>query len=124
MRPNDEKKIRSLLAEIAIMSKDLPPWKYRKIANRCDKITMVIKKQTDNHMEKYNAKKAILNALLQGRHLSQMDCAEFMVEDMRSVVSHLKEKFEDTHELKTKWIKTPLRRANIKEYWLERRTQA
>ena len=47
-----------------------------------------------------------------------------MVEDMRSVVSHLKEKFEDTHELKTKWIKTPVRKANIKEYWLERRTQA
>lgn len=44
MRPNDEKKIRSLLAEIAIMSKDLPPGKYRKIANRCNKITMVIKK--------------------------------------------------------------------------------
>ena len=75
-------------------------------------------------MEKYNAKKAILNALLQGRHLSQMDCAEFMVEDMRSVVSHLKEKFEGTHELKTKWIKTPVRKANIKEYWLERRVES
>lgn len=44
MRPNDEKKIRSLLADIATISKDLPPGKYRKIANRCDKITMVIKK--------------------------------------------------------------------------------
>ena len=44
MRPNDEKKIRSLLAEITIISKYLPPGKYRKIANRCDKITMVIKK--------------------------------------------------------------------------------
>ena len=75
-------------------------------------------------MKKYNAKKAILNALLQGRHLSQMDCAEFMVEDMRSVVSHLKEKFKGTHELKTKWIKTPVRKANIKEYRLERRVRS
>ncbi len=32
--------------------------------------------------EKYNARKAILNALLGGRHLSQMDCREFKVEDM------------------------------------------
>lgn len=75
-------------------------------------------------MEKYNAKKAILAALLNGRHLSQLDCAEFMVEDMRSVVSHLRKNFPETHELKTKWIKTPVRRSNIKEYWLERRTQA
>lgn len=74
-------------------------------------------------MERYNAKKAILNALLEGRHLSQMDCAEFMVEDMRSVVSHLKCRFEHTHELKTKWIKTPVRQTSIKEYWLERRAQ-
>ena len=48
---------------------------------------------------KYNARKAILAALLEGRHLSQMDCAEFMVEDMR----------------------TPVRNSRIKEYWLERR---
>lgn len=75
-------------------------------------------------MEKYNAKKAILNALLQGRHLSQMDCAEFMVEDMRTPISHLKGQYEETHDLKTKWIRTPMRRANIKEYWLERRIES
>lgn len=72
-------------------------------------------------MKKYNATKAILNALLDGRHLSQMDCREFMVEDMRTPVSHLKPKYKDTHELKTKWIKSPVRGARIKEYWLESR---
>ena len=40
--------------------------------------------------EKYNAQKAILNALLDGRHLSQMDCREFKVADMRTPISHLK----------------------------------
>ena len=71
--------------------------------------------------QKYNARKAILNALLSGRHLSQMDCHEFQVEDMRTPVSHLKPHYQDTHDLKTKWITTPVRNARIKEYWLERR---
>ena len=74
-----------------------------------------------DNKNKYIAKRAILNALLDGRHLSQMDCREFMVEDMRTNISHLKEKFQDTHHLKTKWITTPVRGARIKEYWLEQK---
>ena len=72
-------------------------------------------------MAKYNARMAILNALMDGRHLSQMDCREFMVEDMRTPISHLKPKFQETHNLHTKWITTPVRGARIKEYWLEAR---
>lgn len=70
---------------------------------------------------KYIAKKAILEALLAGRHLSQMDCHEFQVEDMRTPISHMKDEFEDTHILRTEWIVTPVRKARIKSYWLERR---
>ena len=70
-------------------------------------------------MEKYNGRKAILNALLEGRHVSQMDCREFKVEDMRSNICRLKPRFESTHVLKKKWITTPVRGARIKEYWLE-----
>ena len=71
--------------------------------------------------KKYIAKRAILSALIDGRHLSQMDCREFMVEDMRTNISHLKPKFQETHNLHTRWIKTPVRGARIKEYWLEAR---
>lgn len=74
-----------------------------------------------DNKNKYIAKRAILSALLDGRHLSQMDCREFLVEDMRTPISHLKEKFQETHHLKTKWITTPVRGARIKEYWLEKR---
>lgn len=70
---------------------------------------------------KYIAKKAILESLLAGRHLSQMDCHEFQVEDMRTPISHMKDEFEDTHILRTEWIVTPVRKARIKSYWLERR---
>lgn len=72
-------------------------------------------------MAKYNARRAILAALMNGRHLSQMDCREFMIEDMRTPISHLKEKYQDTHDLKSQWIKSPVRGARIKEYWLEAR---
>lgn len=71
---------------------------------------------------KFNATKAILNALLDGRHLSQMDCHEFQVEDMRTPISHLKSRYQETHDLKSKWVTTPVRNARIKEYWLERRS--
>ena len=69
--------------------------------------------------QKYIAKKAILQALLNGRRLSQMDCREFQIEDMRTPVCHLKPRFEATHDLKTEWIRTPVRNARIKQYWLE-----
>lgn len=73
-------------------------------------------------MAKYNAKQAILAAIINGRHLSQMDCREFMVEDMRTPVSHLKPKFNQTHHLRSRRIVTPVRKARIKEYWLEARS--
>ena len=75
-------------------------------------------------MKKYVARKAILAALMSGRHLSQMDCYEFQVEDMRTPISHLKPQYEDTHILRSKYIKTPLRQARIKEYWFEKRTES
>lgn len=70
---------------------------------------------------KYNARQAILAALMEGRKLSQMDCKEFMVEDMMTPISHLKSKYEQTHVLRTEWIHTPVRNARIKLYWLEKR---
>jgi hypothetical protein len=70
---------------------------------------------------KFNATRAILSALMNGRHLSQMDCREFQIEDMRTHISHLKPKFQGTHNLHSKWITTPVRNARIKEYWLEAR---
>ena len=120
-------KITALLNEIKVISSELPKGKSHMVHNRCSKIQTIIKKphlwkeneqEIPNDMERPSAKKAILNALLEGRHLSQMDCAEFMIEDMRTVVSHLKEHYEDTHILNTKWIRTPVRNSRVKEYWL------
>lgn len=81
-----------------------------------DQIKKIFCKAED---EPRNARKAIYFALLSGRHLSQMDCKEFEIEDMRTPLSHMKSKFaNDGYSLQSKWVKTPKGR-NIKEYWLE-----
>lgn len=77
-----------------------------------------------NKDQKYIATQAIFEALTGGRKLSQMDCREFEVEDMRTPISHMKERFESAgFALNSQWIKTPKGR-RIKEYWLERRVQS
>jgi hypothetical protein len=71
-----------------------------------------------NAQDKYIAKRAIFNALCGGRKLSQMDCREFEVEDMRTPVSHMREDFISAgYTLNSQWILTPKGR-RIKEYWL------
>lgn len=120
--------------EIQDLARDLPPGKEHQIVNRCSKINLLIRKSKDMNTEdnfrsqhiadRYNAKKAIFEAMTQGRKVSQMDCREFEVEDMRTPVSHMKDWFEAAgFSLKSQWIHTPKGR-RIKEYWLERRLRS
>lgn len=90
-----------------------------KIQNRCSRITILIKKEM-NEKQKYIARAAIYEAMTNGRKLSQMDCREFEVEDMRTPISHMKDRFHSNgYRVESQWIKTPKGR-RIKEYWLER----
>ena len=57
-----------------------------------------------NKDQKYIATRAIFHALMSGRKISQMDCAEFQIEDIRTPISHMKHRYQDTHELHTEWI--------------------
>ena len=73
-----------------------------------------------NEKQKYIARAAIYEAMTNGRKLSQMDCREFEVEDMRTPISHMKDRFHSNgYRVESQWIKTPKGR-RIKEYWLER----
>lgn len=77
-----------------------------------------------NKEQKYNARAAIFEAMTGGRKLSQLDCREFEVEDMRTPMSHMRERFESAgFSLNSQWIQTSKGR-RIKEYWLERRVQS
>ena len=75
-----------------------------------------------NKEQKYIATQAIVEALTGGRKLSQMDCREFEVEDMRTPISHMKDRFDNAgFNLQSQWIQTPKGR-RIKEYWLTKRS--
>ena len=75
-----------------------------------------------NKEQKYIAIQAIFEALTGGRKLSQMNCREFEVEDMRTPISHMKDKIDNAgYDLHTRWILTPKGR-RIKEYYLVKRT--
>lgn len=57
MRAEDERKIRTLIEEIRSISKELPSGRFRKISNRCDKITMVIRKSKSHGINKVQCTK-------------------------------------------------------------------
>lgn len=125
MKAQYNKTINNILNEIrGIAKSNLPKGVANQVSNRCDRIAVTCRKRADDIDEtsmkeaKYNAKKAILEALMGGRHLSQLDCKEFMVEDMRTPISHLKGegKLPESHELKSVWIVSPVRGSRIKEY--------
>ena len=118
--------LRAELNGIKEQIRTAPSGTRNKIDNRCRKITFIFKKMEKimNAQQKYIARQAIFEAMTGGRKLSQMDCREFEVEDMRTPMSHMKDRFEEAgFTLNSQWIQTPKGR-RIKEYWLERRVQS
>lgn len=118
-----ERMLRAELRGIQEELRNAPSGTRNKVSNRCRKVTLIFKRisKVMNEQQKYIARHAIYEALTGGRKLSQMDCREFEVEDMRTPVSHMKERFTEAgYVLNSQWIKTPKGR-RIKEYWLEKR---
>lgn len=116
-----ERMLRQELQAIRLAVRTAPSGTRNRVSNRCSKLTLIFKKMM-NEQQKYIARRAIYEALTNGRKLSQMDCREFEVEDMRTPVSHMKERFTEAgYVLNSQWIKTPKGR-RIKEYWLEKQS--
>jgi hypothetical protein len=118
-----ERMLRAELQGIHEALRNAPSGTRNRVSNRCSRISLIFKKMNKvmNEQQKYIARHAIYEALTGGRKLSQMDCREFEVEDMRTPVSHMKERFTEAgYVLNSQWIKTPKGR-RIKEYWLEKR---
>lgn len=116
-----EQQLRAELAVIQESVRNAPNGLRNKISNRCSRVCIIIKKMKKvmNEKQKYIAKQAIYNAMTNGRRVSQMDCREFEIEDMRTPVSHMKDRFREAgYVVKSEWIRTPKGR-RIKEYWLE-----
>lgn len=136
MRPKYTETMLRLTREIQDLAKDLPPGKGHQIFNRCSKINEIIKKTKDMNIEdnftsqqiadRYNAKKAVFEAMCQGRKLSFLDSREFEVSEFHTTICQIRKDIDSKNlpwDLKDRWITFGKHGKRCKEYWLERRTQ-
>ena len=107
-------------------SQALKPGKARAVSNYCDRINLWMRR-AENEMQpaqKYNATQAIYNALCNGRHLSQLNCREFQIEDMRTPVSHMRDRIDAAGlKLCKRRFPSPVTGASLCEYWCEKKEQ-
>lgn len=136
MKPKYDETIWRVLTEIKDLSKDLPQGKRNQISNRCDKISSTIKKmkvmntseskQTQRQIaDRYIAKKAIFDAMVNGRRISFLDSAEFEVSEMHTQMHCIRREIEDKNlpvVLKDDWMEFGRHGKKCKVYWLEARS--
>ncbi len=137
MRPKYTETMLRLTREIQALAKDLPPGKGHQIANRCSKINVIIKKIKDMNTEdnftsqqiadRYNAKKAVFEAMCQGRKVSCLDSREFEVTVFHTTICKIRQDIDSKSlpwDLKDRWITFGKHGKRCKEYWLERRVES
>ena len=118
--------------EIKKLARDLPPGKGHQIMNRCSRINVLIRKTTDMDIEdnftsrqiadRYNAKKAVFEAMCQGRKVSFLDSREFEVSEFHTTICKIRKDIDSKSlpwELKDRWISFGKYGKRCKEYWLE-----
>lgn len=137
MRPKYTETMLRLTREIQALAKDLPPGKGHQIANRCSKINVLIRKSNDMNIEdnftsqqiadRYNAKKAVFEAMCQGRKVSCLDSREFEVSEFHTTICMIRQDIDSKSlpwDLKDRWITFGNHGKRCKEYWLERRVES
>ena len=75
--------------------------------------------------DRYIAKKAIFDAMMNGRRISFLDSAEFEVSEMHTQMHCIRQDIEDIHllvVLKDEWIEFGKHGKKCKRYWLEARS--
>jgi hypothetical protein len=136
MKPKYNETIWKVLAEIKDLSKELPQGKRNQISNRCDKISSTIKKmkvmntsenkQTQRQIaDRYIAKNAIFEAMMNGRRISFLDSAEFEVSEMHTQMHCIRQDIADKNlpvVLKDEWMEFGKHGKKCKRYWLEARS--
>ena len=76
--------------------------------------------------DRYNAKKAVFEAMCQGRKVSFLDSREFEVAEFHTTICKIRKDIESKSlpwELKDRWISFGKYGKRCKEYWLERRME-
>lgn len=137
MRPKHKENILRLAREIQVLARDLPSCKAHQIMNRCSKIILRIRKIKDMNTEdnftsqqiadRYNAKKAVFEAMCQGRKVSFLDSREFEVSQFHTTICKIRQDIDSKSlpwDLKDRWITFGKHGKRCKEYWLERRVES
>lgn len=73
-------------------------------------------------VDRYNAKMAIFNAMVNGRRISLLNSQEFKVSQMHTTICCIRKDLEDKNlpwVMKDEWIATGPYGKRIKEYWFE-----
>ena len=139
MKPKYDENLVRIMREIQEIAQGLPPGKKHPIFNRCNKAIMIINKKSKRTMatednftsqqiaDRYNAKKAIFEAMTQGRKVSFLDSREFEVSEFHTTICKIRKDIDSKSlpwELKDQWISFGRHGKRCKEYWLERRVRS
>lgn len=139
IQPKYDESIRTLCREIETIVECLPTGQRNRIINRLGKIqsinrrkyknmeTTIIPEQNATQIaDRYIAQKAILEAMLKGRHISFLDSAEFKICEMHTAICYIRKHIEAKqlpYELKGEWFEfAPGKRA--KKYHIEVKAEA
>lgn len=107
IQPKYEENIQRLCREISNIAASLPTGKRNMIQNRLGKIqilhrkinkkmdTEIINQSNEQIAARYNAKKAILQAMIDGRTISFLDSSEFKVSEMHTQMHCIARDIED-----------------------------
>lgn len=74
-------------------------------------------------IDRYNAKRAIFNAMVAGRRISLLNSEEFMVSQMHTQICSIRRDIQKKnlpYVMRDRWVEMGSSNKNIKEYWLER----
>ena len=137
MKAKHTDNILRLAREIQEIAKGLAPGKRHQIQNRCSKISVITRKTKDMNTEdnftsqqiadRYNAKKAIFEAMTKGRKVSFLDSREFEVSEFHTTICKIRKDIDSKSlpwELKDQWISFGRHGKRCKEYWLEKRVES
>ena len=132
MKAKHTDNILRIAREIQEIAKGLAPEKRHQIQNRCSRIGVLTRKTKDMDTEdnftsrqiadRYNAKKAVFEAMCQGRKVSFLDSREFEVSEFHTTICKIRKDIESKSlpwELKDRWISFGKYGKRCKEYWLE-----
>ena len=142
MKPNYDKRIVEVLEAMRRDADTYPRGERNRAINRIGKLNSLLRRKTAREgsefievpgpssadvAARYEARKAIYNALKEGRHLTLKDSEEFRTSEFHTDICKIRKRLERTDsqlEMRDRWVEPLGGGARFKEYWLEEKEAA